>query len=436
MLCDEQASDHIILKTKRDSNKENSINIHIEDTTPSERLQPTRNDDDLKESTATANENKCEILSKSDEECPYHTEGWKNPGWFTTVGRFLITFATVGIQLSWGTFQPFYLEQVYPNQTDVFHIAFIGTSSFALMQSSGFPVGFIIRRIGYRSTTLIGAILCPLALFLASIATQLWHTILTHGILFGIGAAFCFSGTAVLPSQWFFKHRSLVNGIARTALSRPRYSLSSSPSTPNHQNNDTSSLGFLCNAPFALYLAFVLFASFGYLIPFYLMPTYAMQVVGTSASTGSLLVSLGSACIVISRIGLGLIADRLGIINVLFTATLLSGIFTMVLWKFSYTLVTYSFYCALIGLTSSLYISTVSPMAVRLLGMQHLYVGTSLAWMSTSIGVLLGTPFFGRLLAERGWSFAIQFTGAIEFAAALCMLATRFLLDQRLISKI
>lgn len=47
-----------------------------------------------------------------------------------------------------------------------------------------------------------------------SFANQLWQLYLTQGMLFGIGAAFCFAPSVTLPSQWFYKRRGLATGIA------------------------------------------------------------------------------------------------------------------------------------------------------------------------------------------------------------------------------
>lgn len=81
----------------------------------------------------------------------------------------------------------------------------------------------------------------------------------------------------------------------------------------------------LISIPFGLFMIFALLAPLGYLIPFYLMPTYATQVVGASESMGSALVSIGNAANIVCRVSLGFTADRIGQTNTLFTTTLISG---------------------------------------------------------------------------------------------------------------
>lgn len=303
---------------------------------------------------------------------PYYTEGWRNPGWLAGGSLFLVTTGTFGMMMSWGTFQPVYLEKVYPGQTDAFHIAFVGTIGHALSSSLGIPLSLVINRIGHRNTLAIGAVLCPLGLFLASIATQLWQTFIFHGFLFGLGASFCFSASFMLPSQWFVRQRALVNGLANTGaavgglcfsplseylmqtlgyrnalrvlgailfglfalatvLVRVRYPPSSSSSSNKQQrDNNYGSISArasspLLSIPFALAMVFSLLAPFGYIIPFHFMPTYAMVELGCSSSVASTMVSVGMATNILSRISLGWIGDRLGQINTLFIATFVSG---------------------------------------------------------------------------------------------------------------
>lgn len=36
---------------------------------------------------------------------PWHTEGWRNPGWLVVLGTFLVNFVVAGNSFSWGVFQ-------------------------------------------------------------------------------------------------------------------------------------------------------------------------------------------------------------------------------------------------------------------------------------------------------------------------------------------
>ncbi|CDS13891.1 hypothetical protein LRAMOSA06064 [Lichtheimia ramosa] len=410
-----------------------------------------------------------------DGSDPYFTEGWQNPGWLATCSLFLVSFGVVGFMFSWGAFQQYYLEHVYGGQTDSFHIAFVGTIAYMLSTSLGLPMGYVIYYIGYRRTMMVGTVLVPLALFLASIANQLWQTALTHGVLLGIGASFCVSATFVLPSQWFIKHRSLANGLGNmgvpfggicfspltqylldtlgfrnalrtmgcilflvftlaTILIRARYP----PKPPQYRStaDDTQKSSPLLSIPFILFLVFITLAPFGYLIPFYLMPTYATQALGTSGSLGAAMVSVASASNCISRLVWGYAADRYGEMNILIFTTGISGALTMVLWQLSSTLPMYAIYCILVGFTAAMYMSLMPSIVASLVGMNYLYSGAMLSWMVAAIGGLLGTPVFMKLQASLGWTGAIQIAGASSLFATLCLITARLWVDKRIIHKL
>lgn len=261
---------------------------------------------------------------------------------------------------SYVTAQPRYLNEVYKGQTNELKIAFVGTSSNALLLSTGLLITPLIQRIGYRGCMAIGAILAPLGLVLASYATQLWHVYLSQGILFGIGASFVFSPSITLPSQWFLKNRALATGLAvsgsgvggvclspmsqllistagyrmalralgglgfgllciATALAHARYP----PSKTNTKWWDFIDKSCF-NLPFCFFLVFGLIVPFGYVAPFFLAPTYATSI-GVDQGRGSTLVSIMSAANVVCRISLGFVGDRYGRMNTMAIFTLISG---------------------------------------------------------------------------------------------------------------
>ncbi|KAJ8655221.1 hypothetical protein O0I10_009089 [Lichtheimia ornata] len=417
----------------------------------------------------------------ADGSDPYYTEGWHNPGWLSTLSLFLVSFGVVGFMFSWGAFQHYYLEHVYGGQTDSFHIAFVGTIAYMLSTSLGLPMGYIIYYIGYRRTMMIGTVLCPLALFLASVANELWQTALSHGVMYGLGASFCVSATFVLPSQWFIKRRSLANGIGNmgvpaggicfspltqylldtlghrnalrtmacilfvvfslaTILIRARYP----PKPPQYRagvddeqdKKANTTRSPLLSTPFILFLVFLALAPFGYLIPFYLMPTYATQALGASGSLGAAMVSVASASNCISRLVWGFAADRYGNMNTLIFTTGVSGALTMVLWQLSSTLPMYTVYCLLVGFSAAMYMSLMPSIVASLVGMDYLYTGAMLSWMIAAIGGLLGTPVFMKLQASIGWTGAIQLAGGSSIFATLCLVAARLWVDRRIISKL
>lgn len=256
-----------------------------------------------------------------------------------------------------------YLKEVYAGQTNLLKISFIGTSATALMMALGLFITPVIQRLGFRGTMVIGTVFVPVSLILASFATQLWHIYLSQGILYGMAAAFVFSPSVTLPSQWFTARRSLATGIAvsgsgiggvclspmienlirtvgyrntlriegcfgfailciATALATSRYR----PPRLTGDNNKWYHMfdRSLLTPRFILLLCFGFFVPFGYIAPFFLAPQF-VQSLGLDSASGAAMISVMSAANAIFRISLGYLADRVGRFNTLFLFTFFSG---------------------------------------------------------------------------------------------------------------
>lgn len=256
-----------------------------------------------------------------------------------------------------------YLNEIYAGQTTLLEISFAGTAANALLLAAGLFITPVVQKLGFRITMLIGTIICPLSLILASFATQLWHIYLSQGVLFGIFAAFVFSTSVTLPSQWFTRRRALATGIAvsgtgiggvcispmvvrlistvgyrnalrvqgcfgfgvlgiATALAVSRYR------PPPMSGSDKWYNLFdrkLLTVRYMLLLTFCFFVSFGYIAPFFLAPEFVLSI-GLDASVGATSISILSASNAVCRICLGYLADKFGKFNIMFVCTFLAGI--------------------------------------------------------------------------------------------------------------
>ncbi|KAL0079748.1 major facilitator superfamily domain-containing protein [Phycomyces blakesleeanus] len=309
----------------------------------------------------------------------------------------------------------------------------------------------------------IGSILTPLGLILASFATQLWHVYLSQGILFGFGAAFVFSPSITLPSQWFVRNRAFATGIAVSGSGIGGVALSPMTqyliSTVGYRNSlrVMGGMGFgilgiatclafsrwrpapsknsgifsifdrsIISKHYLILLLFGFLAPFGYIGPFFLAPTYASHI-GADSSTGASLVAIMSAMNAISRIVLGYMADYSGRFNTIFACTFFAGLFTMLIWQNSSTYGIYSAYTVLYGLTGGGFVSLFPVVTADIVGVQNIQRGLSLCYLATTLGNLLGTPIAGALQSAYGWTAAIQFSGAPSVLAALVILTLRMM---------
>ncbi|ORZ15241.1 major facilitator superfamily domain-containing protein [Absidia repens] len=271
---------------------------------------------------------------------------------------------------------------------------------------------------------MIGAALAPLGLFLASVATKIWHIYLSQGFLFGLGCGFVFCPAMALPSQWFKKNRALATGLAaggsgigsvvisplteklfetigyRNAL-RVQGALGfsililatalafSNVDIKGHcAQQNQKKLGYrdlLSNTDFFFLLAYCVLCYFGFFGPFFLAPQYA-AFLGHNAA---------------------------------------DGLFTSVLWQCTLNYESYIAYCVLNGLTGGAFVSAIPVVVADIIGVENIQQGIGMCYMATFFGNLLGPPIAGKLLQQHGWTAAIQFPGAITLLSAVIVLCLR-----------
>jgi MFS family permease len=132
---------------------------------------------------------------------------------FYVFGFVPIVFVhSFGYNYSWGVFLNYYNKHVYVDQLST--LSWIGSICVALFFFLGPINRLVIEKMGYRNMLLVGTVACPLALILASFATQVWHVFLTQGVLFGLGASFVWFPCIGASQQWFSQRRGLAIGLA------------------------------------------------------------------------------------------------------------------------------------------------------------------------------------------------------------------------------
>ncbi|CAO3593135.1 unnamed protein product [Absidia cylindrospora] len=406
------------------------------------------------------------IKMGSSLSSPFKEEGFRhNPkGWLVVIATFIVNFFCLGIIFQWGNYQQLYLK-IYAEETDGFRISFIGSIGPTTLLSTSVFLPPLIRRIGYRRTMVIGAILAPLGLFLASMATSLWQIYLSQGFLFGLGCGFVYSPAMALPSQWFKKNRALATGLASSGSGVG--SLVISPLTEKlfetigHQNalrvlggamgfglllatalafsnaapapatsntlRHQKKLGYrelVSDVDFLLLVAYSMLCYFGYFGPMFFVPQYTTYL-GHSAAEGAAMIAIMSGMNSLSRIFMGFMADRCGNINIMFFCTLAAGLFTSVLWQFANSYKAYAVYCVLNGLTGGAFVPAIPVVVADIVGLENIQQGMGICFIATFFGNLFGPAIAGKLLQQHGWTAAIQFPGAITLFSAVIIFCLR-----------
>ncbi|KAI7876865.1 MFS general substrate transporter [Lichtheimia hyalospora FSU 10163] len=306
----------------------------------------------------------------------------------------------------------------------------------------------------------IGSILCPLSMVLASFASELWMLYCTQGIMLGIGVGLCYTGSSTLPSYWFIRNRAFATGVAAsgtclgpmifspivqtlilhlgyrnalrvlggigiiltgtgTILIRTRESSSHDDQQQDHPHkplHDRSETMFTWSYIFYLLHSFL--APFGYVAPIFLAPSYA-SFIGATPELASLCLSIVEGANGIARILFGWLGDH-------------GWVFTMAIWEKADTVPVYMVYLVLFGLTSGVSSGLQPVIAAELVGFGRIQQGVGLSYFLSMFGHLFGTSIVGLLHLRTGaWLAPILFAGSVTLASALAVLITRIIICKR-----
>jgi predicted MFS family arabinose efflux permease len=177
------------------------------------------------------------------------------------------------------------------------------------------------------------------------------------------------------------------------------------------------------------YLFFVLggFTAFmGLYAPFFYIESYSIAYHITSESMGFYTLSIINSASVFGRILPNLIADRTGPMNMIIPCCIISGIMALCLIpvRSEAALIVE---CLLYGFFSGALVSLPPTVFVHLSPNRGL-IGTRMGqgFSVISIGLLLGTPICGWILAASSYTYVWVFSGIMVIAGGCLMMLSRF----------
>lgn len=198
-----------------------------------------------------------------------------------------------------------------------------------------------------RHVAFAGIVLSSIAFVISSFSSQIWHLILTQGILAALGNAMLYSPTTLYLDESFSSGKATAYGatlsskcivgtvipVIVSALLRSvgfRWTLriwagivlvtgvagmSIIPGGPSLTRRSPRSTpwSFLRHQTFYIYSMANLVFSTGYAIPSTYLSSYANDILGLSALSSALMITLFNAPGIISGLGFGLLSDRAGL---------------------------------------------------------------------------------------------------------------------------
>jgi MFS family permease len=135
-------------------------------------------------------------------------------GYMIVFGSWLAMFVSAGAQFSFSIFQPYLLKEFGWSRG---MLSFGFTLNLITVPIVGVLGGYLVDRIGPRSTVIIGAIIGSIGMAFLSTISQIWHFILLFGIIFPAGYSLSYM-IATVPTvrRWFMRKAALMVAIAMT----------------------------------------------------------------------------------------------------------------------------------------------------------------------------------------------------------------------------
>ncbi|KAF2270995.1 MFS general substrate transporter [Lojkania enalia] len=357
--------------------------------------------------------------------------------WLKVLGGFLIYINIWGFTLAYGAFQNYY-QHAFLSSSDPSAISWIGTIQAWLLITIGILSGPLFDLGFFRSMLYVGNFLVVFGVMMLSLCEKYWQVLLAQGLCMGLGAGLLYIPSLALVGIWFSRKRAIAMGIVMSGiavggvvyiimfdrlakrvgfawairvlgllalvsalLSFPALLSGSGMLARPRKARALFDKTALKDKLFILFTCSTFFNFLGYIVPYFYIPAYAQDKLGTSGSRAQYMLVISVAASFFGRLGSGVMAHYLGSIVTWGLCSLTSGILGLcwitieseralvafsVLWGF--------FSAALVTLPSAAFAS-VTPDLSRL--------GTRLgmSWGVSSIATLIGAPIAGALLKTK-----------------------------------
>ena len=371
-------------------------------------------------------------------------------GWAMVAASFVATFTVFGIAYSFGAFFKSMAHEFGAGPSATSAVFSITACLWSIL---GWPAGHFADKFGARPIIVLGAIAMGVGLVMTSFINHLWVGYFTYGIGVGAGIACGYVPTIAVVGGWFLKRRNTALGIAVAGIGcgtlvvapisaalierigwRATFEVMGIASAvilgacaivikapPVHVAPAPFKVREAIGTPAfgVLYISSVLL-SMGLFTPFVFLPVFARDH-GASEVAAATLVGLIGGASVVGRMGLGAIADRLGVVR-LYQLCILVVALSFALWLIAHAYSTLVIFALVLGLGYGGYVALSPAVLAHFFGTHRLGSVLGALYTSGGIGVLMGPPVAGFLIAHRGYRWAIAFSLLTGCASYLMLL--------------
>jgi len=131
--------------------------------------------------------------------------------WSVCFASFAAGFIALGWCYSQGSFLPSLLIEFHDTLTTT---SLVATMVFVFFFVGGLFAGPLSARFGVKQLVLFGSAVWVVGVVLGSYAQAVWHSILTQGVMTGLGASFIYWPSLAVVPAWFIKYRGSAMGAA------------------------------------------------------------------------------------------------------------------------------------------------------------------------------------------------------------------------------
>jgi MFS family permease len=360
-----------------------------------------------------------------------------------------------GIVNTFGVYQTYY-ESGLLFQRSSSDISWIGSLQAFLLLIIGVITGPLYDAGYFRPLVFTGSFLVVFGMMMTSLCTEYWQVILAQGLCVGIGSGCLFIPSVAIVSTYFSTKKSLATGIAASgssiagiiypivfhrlepaigfawatrviafimlgtllvplAVMRVRIQ----PARKRPLFDKTA----LKEPPFMLFTLAVFFGFIGIYIPFFYMPSFALQKIpGVTADFSVYTIAILNAASTFGRIVPNYLADKTGPLNMIVPCALISAVLAYC-WIAVENKAGVIVFCILYGFFTGSFVS-LPPTAIVTLSPRLEIVGTRMGMVFSvcGLGLLIGNPVGGAILGAGDNFLGLQLFCACTIVASAAIL--------------
>ncbi|KAJ4386556.1 hypothetical protein N0V93_009454 [Gnomoniopsis smithogilvyi] len=135
--------------------------------------------------------------------------------WLVVLGCWLALVASLGLMNTLATFQSYLISHQLAEYGEG-TVGWIFSIYTFVVFFLGLYIGPTFDKYGPRWIVMGGTVAVVAGMMLMSISTELWHFILSFGIVTGLGCSLLFTPSFAAPGHFFMRRRGVATGIAAT----------------------------------------------------------------------------------------------------------------------------------------------------------------------------------------------------------------------------